>query len=72
MYNTCVQKAGKIMSKNFSFIKTHLLSHIVDQIQRKGPTRNYTTALGEGGHVQLKKDYQFGTNHRAGYEEKVS
>ena len=59
------------MDKNFCFVKTHLLSHAIDHIRRKGPLKHYSTTLGEKGHVGLKADYQFGTDQRKGFEKKV-
>jgi hypothetical protein len=41
-----------------------LLAHAFQHIRRKGPTKHYSTTIGEHGHVKFKADFQALTNGR--------
>jgi hypothetical protein len=49
----------------------HNLSHAFSDIERKGPSRNTDTRLGEHGHVGLHKDFSV-TNSRDDFGQVVA
>jgi hypothetical protein len=51
------------LDKDFNFIKMHNLSHAFCDIERKGPSKNTDTRIGEHGHVRLHEDFA-STNYR--------
>ena len=52
-----MQVIEPILNKSWKFIKMHNLIHAFDDIERKGPSKNMDTRIGEHGHVQLHKDF---------------
>jgi hypothetical protein len=56
VFNT-FQVVEEILDKSWNFIKIHNLTHAFDDIERKGPSKNMDTRIGEHGHVQLHKDF---------------
>jgi hypothetical protein len=48
-----------------NFVKNHMvLAHAFDDIEQKGPAKNFSATIGEHGHVYLKADFQHQTNGR--------
>ncbi|KAG1733838.1 hypothetical protein EDB19DRAFT_1896555 [Suillus lakei] len=50
--------------KNWNFLKLHMGSHIFDDVEAKGATRNYNTKPNEKMHGSLKDSYLLRTNFR--------
>ncbi|KAG1777609.1 hypothetical protein EV702DRAFT_1197228 [Suillus placidus] len=50
--------------KNWSFPKLHMTTHLFDNIEAKGATRNYNTKPNEQMHGPLKDSYQNRTNFK--------
>ncbi|KAG2349794.1 hypothetical protein BDR05DRAFT_972737 [Suillus weaverae] len=50
--------------KNWNFPKLHMGSHIFDDVEAKGATRNYNTKLNEKMHGSLKDSYLLRMNFR--------
>ena len=43
----------------------YTLEHAFEHVERKGPTKNYNTKIGENVHVTLKKDFDEGNGKDA-------
>ncbi|KAL0572304.1 hypothetical protein V5O48_009650 [Marasmius crinis-equi] len=57
-------KPDEIEEKNWDFIKNHYLTHLFDDIQRKGVLRNFSTRLFEKQHGTLRNIYHRRTNFK--------
>ena len=55
---------NSVDNKNWNFPKLHLGTHIFDDIEAKGATRNYNTKPNEKMHGSLKDSYLLHTNFR--------
>ncbi|KAG1792747.1 uncharacterized protein HD556DRAFT_1309046 [Suillus plorans] len=59
-----IDKSADESDKNWNFPKLHMSSHIFDNIEVKGATRNYNTKPNEKMHGSLKDLYLLRTNFR--------
>lgn len=55
----------------FSWPKHHNLDHVLDLLQRKGPTDNYESGIGECLHPQVKNDYERSSHQPDTVDEQV-
>ncbi|KAG1879750.1 hypothetical protein F4604DRAFT_1922961 [Suillus subluteus] len=59
-----IDKSADESDKNWNFPKLHMSSHIFDNVEAKGATRNYNTKPNEKMHGPLKDLYLLRTNFR--------
>lgn len=52
------QKVSNEHGKNFKFFKQHYVSHIIEDIRRKGTTDNTSTRPGEGFQQEAAEAYK--------------
>jgi hypothetical protein len=53
-----IQKVSTEHGKNFNFFKQHYISHIIEDIRRKGTTDNMSTRPGEGFQQEAAEAYE--------------
>ncbi|KAG1844256.1 hypothetical protein C8R48DRAFT_780313 [Suillus tomentosus] len=54
--NSCVRVSAE-HGKNFDFLKQHLVTHAIQDIEQKGTLDNYDTRVGEGFHQEVQEAY---------------
>jgi hypothetical protein len=59
------QKVSKEHGKNFNFFKQHYVSHIIEDIRRKGTTDNTSTRPGEGFQQEAAEAFKQTNKKRA-------
>lgn len=51
------QRVSAEYGKNFDFLKQHLVTHAIQDIEQKGTLDNYDTRVGEGFHQEVQEAY---------------